>query len=51
MEDMKDISVKDINPIIPSELYKVIKGDFCDILFKICEKTILIIVILLMNIL
>ena len=38
MESPMEISVNDINPIIPSDLYKVIKSDFCDILYKICEK-------------
>ena len=34
----KDITIGDIHPIVPSDLYKVIKTDFCDILYMVCEK-------------
>jgi hypothetical protein len=33
-----DISINEITPIIPTELYKVIKNDFNDVLQKICQK-------------
>ena len=39
MAEIMDISINEISPIIPTELYKVIKNDFNDVLFYFYEQT------------